>query len=89
MSVLFSFLHNLDDNLPITLCTSSKWDVKLQKLLAISTKQLAREPFKNIQLNIGSKFFFMKMSLRDGCYFATDNNNQLKVIIKVNLCKIT
>jgi hypothetical protein len=38
-------------------CMCSKRDVEQRKLLAISTKHLARGPSKNVQLNIGSKNF--------------------------------
>lgn len=63
------------------------------KLLAISTKHLARQPAENLQFNTASINFVQEMYTLNlktvVAIFFTIENNQLRVIIEVDTYKIT
>ena len=48
--------------IPAILLYEFKWHVKQERLIAISTTYMAREPSMDVQLNIGSKDFEIEMS---------------------------
>lgn len=70
----------------------SKWDIKHQKSLAISTENLARVPAANRQFHTASINFVQEMNILNlrrvvVIFFFTIEDNELSVIIKVDTYK--